>query len=101
MLVVSLFIHEGREAEFEEFESAAAGIMRRHGGAIERRIGAGSPVAGQPYEVHIVTFPNRRLLETYRGDPDLKALANLRARAIRDTIVWIGEDLPNFKLPTA
>lgn len=101
-LVVSLFIHARREADFEQFESAAAAIMRRHGGAIERRVGfAAHAVPGQPHEVHIVTFPDRRSFEQYRGDADLLALADLRARAIRDTIVWTGEDLPNFKPPAS
>ncbi len=94
-LVVSLFIHPGREAEFEQFESAARAIMRRYGGRIERRIGC-TPQAGrnQPHEVHIVTFPDEHSFDRYRSDADLNALADLRARAIRETMVWRGADLP-------
>ena len=39
IIVAALFIHPGREAEFEQFETAAESIMRRYGGRIERRIG--------------------------------------------------------------
>ena len=93
-LVVMLFVHRGHESEFEEFELKAEQIMHRYGGAIERRIRCGhSEDAGQPYEVHLVTFPDQKSLEAYREDPDLKALAQLRAQAIHRTMVWQGHDL--------
>jgi len=93
-LIVTLFIHAGNESDFEEFESSAAKIMRRHGGAIERRIRcAGRPDSGEPYEVHIVTFPDQQALDRYRKDPELVQLAELRAKAIRHTVVWQGVDL--------
>ena len=96
-IVAALFIHPGREAEFEQFETAAESIMQRHGGRLERRIGfAASADPGQPHEVHIVTFPDQQSFERYRTDPDLQALAQLRASAIRQTTVWIGSDLSSF-----
>ena len=96
-MVVSLFIHQGREAEFEQFESEAAKIMKRYGGAVERRIVC-APQAGDavPREVHIVTFPDEKAFERYRADPGLGALAELRSRAIRQTTVWRGIDRPLF-----
>ncbi len=93
-LIGMLFIHAGHESDFEEFESSAAEIMRRHGGAIERRIRrAGRPDSGEPYEVHIVTFPDQQALDRYRKDPELARLAELRAKAIHHTVVWQGVDL--------
>ena len=96
-LVVSLHVHPGREAEFERFETAATAIMRRHGGAIERRV-ALEPGEGadRPHEVHVVTFPDRAAFDRYRADPDLAPLAALRAQAIRDTVVWFGADRALF-----
>ena len=97
-LVAALYIHPGREAEFEQFETRAASIMRRYGGVIERRIGCASGGSDdQPHEVHIVTFPNERSFEQYRSDPELSALADLRARAIRKTTIWRGQDLASFQ----
>jgi uncharacterized protein (DUF1330 family) len=96
-IVAALFIHPGREAEFEQFETAAESIMRRHGGSLERRIGfAASEDPSHPHEVHLVTFPDRQSFERYRADPDLQALADLRARAIRQTTAWVGSDLSGF-----
>jgi len=96
-LVVALHVHPGREAEFERFERAASAIMRRHGGAIERRIAVDpGEDAARPHEVHVVTFPDRAAFDCYRADPDLAPLAALRAQAIRDTVVWIGADRAPF-----
>jgi antibiotic biosynthesis monooxygenase (ABM) superfamily enzyme len=96
-IVAALYVNPGREAEFEQFESAAAAIMNRYGGRIERRIGCDPGPGGDiPHEVHIVTFPDQDSFARYRGDAELNALAGLRARAIRSTVVWRGADLPPF-----
>lgn len=97
MLVVALFVNPGHEAEFEQFESAAAMIMRRHGGAVERRIRCMPHVGDNPpHEVHIVVFPDEQSFERYRNDPDLRTLADLRTRAIRQTMIWRGADVAAF-----
>jgi uncharacterized protein (DUF1330 family) len=96
-LVALLFTDPGREREFERFEARAAEIMARHGGRIERRISldaGGDP--SRPREVHVVTFPDAASFESYRGDPELAPLADLRASAIRRTVVWTGVDLAPF-----
>src|SRR5579864_7929395 len=96
-IVAVLFIHPGREAEFEQFETAAESIMQRYGGGLERRISfAASEDSSHPHEVHIVTFPDRESFERYRTDPELQALADLRAHAIRQTTAWVGSDLSSF-----
>lgn len=97
-IVAALFVHAGREAEFEQFETAAEKIMQRYGGRLERRVGfASASNTDQPHEVHIVTFPDDASFHCYRADVELQALAELRARAIRRTVTWIGNDLPSFR----
>jgi uncharacterized protein (DUF1330 family) len=88
-LVVLLWVRPGHEEDFERFETAAADIMGRHGGRIERRL----PLEPgddpeRPNEVHIVTFPDPAAFERYRADPELARLQELRERAIRRTTVW-------------
>jgi uncharacterized protein (DUF1330 family) len=96
-LIAALYLHPGREAEFARFETAAAGIMQRHGGTIERRIGvAASSGENLPHEVHIVSFSDERSFQEYRTDPDLEALRDLRALAIRETVLWFGTELPPY-----
>jgi len=97
IIVASLYVHPEHQAEFEQFETAAASIMQRHGGRIERRIGfAASANPDQPHEVHIVAFPDEESFARYRADADLQALAGLRSRAIHRTVVWMGKDLAGF-----
>lgn len=100
-LVVRLWIYEGRTAEFEAFERAAARIMNRYGGAVERVVRLTPPdVPGStddpPFEVHLVRFPGRAAFEAYRADADLAALAPARAAAIRRTEVFLGTDGPSY-----
>jgi uncharacterized protein (DUF1330 family) len=97
IIVASLYIHPGMEAEFERFESAAVRIMRRHGGAITRRMRSVAGVdQSPPYEIHILDFPNAAAFASYRNDAELAALAELRTSAIRQTTVWSGTELPPF-----
>ena len=94
ILVVSLFIHPGRESEFRQFETEASRIMQKYGGRIERviRSTASAQPSFSPYEIHIVSFPSLERFEAYRGDPDLAQLASLRQSAIARTEVIIGEE---------
>jgi uncharacterized protein (DUF1330 family) len=93
VLLVSLYVHPGREAELRRFETAAARIMARHGGAIERVIRSVTAPAGAapPHEIHVVTFPGREAFAAYRADPELAALAELRQSAIARTEIVEGE----------
>jgi antibiotic biosynthesis monooxygenase (ABM) superfamily enzyme len=101
-LVVALYIHPGRSAEFESFEAQAAEIMSRVGGRIERRIACSNKDdASAPDEVHLVTFPDVDSYNRYRESSELQALASLRAVAIRKTVVWRGTELPAFDKSTA
>jgi len=94
VLIVELFVHPGREAEFHRFETEAARIMRRHGGRIERVIRPTGPARTEPlpHEIHVVAFPSPAAFEAYRADPELTALAALRESAIARTEVTLGED---------
>jgi hypothetical protein len=92
VLVVSLFVHPGREAELRRFETEAARIMRRHGGGIDRVITpvGPAPEGPRPHEIHVVTFESAAAFEAYRADPELRALGPLRESAIARTEVTIG-----------
>src|ERR1700752_2416919 len=87
ILVVSLFIHAGHEAELHQFETEAARIMQKYGGRIERVIRPTVSVqsGGSPYEIHLVSFPSMERFEAYRKDEDLASLASLRQSAIART----------------
>lgn len=94
IVVASLFIHPGREVEFRHFETAAAHVMKKYGGKIERVIRPTvSPSTNTlPYEIHVITFPSMERFEAYRTDADLAQLAPLRQAAIARTEVIVGAE---------
>jgi hypothetical protein len=113
-LVALIYLHPGSRDAFERFETAASRIMARYGGSIERRIrfaaagetasagtagASGFAAAEIPDEIHLVRFPDAAAFARYRDDAELRALAELRTSAIRETVVWRGEEAPPFAVP--
>ena len=89
--VVSLWIHPGQEAAFEAFEREAARIMARHGGRIDSAVGIGLGGAGDsPFEVHIVSFPDRAAADSYAADLETVDLRRRRTEIISRTEVVEG-----------
>ncbi len=96
MLVVAvLTVRDAEREAFRRYEHAAARIMARHGGAIERAL----VLAGEPgtfRELHVVRFPDAAAFEAYRADAELLALASERARCVVATEVWPADDGPAY-----
>ena len=95
ILVASLWIRADAVAEFEAFERRVAGIQARYGARIERAIRVAGPAANaaEPFEVHVVSFPSEQALAAYRADPDVAALAELRATIFTRTTFVVGADV--------
>jgi uncharacterized protein (DUF1330 family) len=102
LLLARLFVHPGREAEFRQFESAAARIMARYGGRIEKVIRplSSSPQESLPHEIHLISFPGQEAFDAYRADAELAGLAELRQRAILRTELVIGVEMASMPAAT-
>ncbi|MDD9941788.1 MAG: hypothetical protein OXU20_12160 [Myxococcales bacterium] len=88
-VVALLRIRPGRDPEFNAFESRAYEVAARYGGKLERRVAF---TDGSDWsEAHVWSFPDLASFQGYRADPDLAALAALRAEAISDTTVMVGQ----------
>lgn len=94
-LVVSLWIKGDDVAGFDAFERAAAAVMARHGGRIERaiRVDRATAAADAPFEIHVVSFPDRAAFDAYRADPATQALSARREAVIARTMVLVGTDI--------
>lgn len=89
--VVSLWIHPGREAGFEAFEREAAAIMARFGGRIDSAVRTQLGGAGDsPFEVHVVSFPDRAAADSYGAAPETVQLRVRRSEIIARTEVLEG-----------
>jgi uncharacterized protein (DUF1330 family) len=95
--VVTLWVHKGQEAAFEAFEREAARIMARHKGRIDSAVrltppeGAG-PNDATPFEIHIVSFPDKAAAEAYAADPAILALREKRNQIISRTVLMEGRE---------
>ena len=94
VLLASLWLKDGDVAGFEAFERRAAAVMARHGGRIERaiRVDRATVPADAPFEIHVVSFPDRAAFDAYRADPATQALAAQREAVIARTVVLVGKD---------
>ena len=93
MRLVSLWIHPGQEGAFEAFEREAALIMERHGGRIDSaaQVTPGRE-ADAPFEVRIVSFPNRAMAESCAADRETAGLMDRRAEIFARTFVIEGTE---------
>lgn len=96
ILVVTLYVTEGEEAAFDEYEAMAARAVSAAGGLITRAIRVSARAAGPaaPYEIHVVEWPSAAAYAAYRTAARPPELAALRARAICRTEVHEGHDVP-------
>ena len=92
LLVAFPTVRRDRLDDYRRFEREAARIMARHGGAIERVLVLDDGAVETLRELHIVRFADEAGWSAYRADPRLAELADLRASAIVDTLVWPAVD---------
>jgi antibiotic biosynthesis monooxygenase (ABM) superfamily enzyme len=98
-ILVKLWIHSGREAEFEAYERKVARIMARYGGVIERAIRVSrEPDDGsdKPFEVHMLRFPSRDLYDAYQDDAERRSLSGERAAIVTNTDILVGTPGPAY-----
>lgn len=97
-ILIRLWIHNGREADFEAYERKVAGIMARYGGVIDRTIRPSrrSDTSDEPFEVHLLKFPNRDLYDAYLNDPERQSLSGERAGIVKDADTLVGTPGPAY-----
>ncbi len=64
-------------ADFRAYEDAVLPLLERHGGQLERRLRSMDGLT----ELHVVAFPSREAVESYRADPERAAHQDLLQRS--------------------
>jgi antibiotic biosynthesis monooxygenase (ABM) superfamily enzyme len=98
-VLVRLWVHQGREAEFEAYERKVSRIMARYGGVIEcaiRTSKAPDDRSDEPFEVHVLKFPSRDRYDAYRDDAERRSLSGERAGIITKTDILVGTAGPSY-----
>ena len=98
LLVAILTVRREALADLRRYERAAAAIMARHGGAIERAVLLDEGGA-RVRELHLVRFVDEVGFAAYRADPALADLRPLRDATILDTQVMQALDGPDYHAP--
>ncbi|WP_437590159.1 DUF1330 domain-containing protein [Sorangium sp. So ce1000] len=95
-LVVILTVRCEALDTFRAYETRAAAVMARYGGAIERTVVTAPDGAGLTKEIHIITFPDEQAFSAYRRDAELGAVAHLRDASVVHTEILRGEEGPDY-----
>ena len=91
-----IFVKEGRENQFNLFESHVLPLLKKHNGTLSYRVrpAADSVIEsdiGNPYELHVVTFPERKDFEGYCNDEERLQYLHLKEGAIEKVLLIEGK----------
>jgi hypothetical protein len=90
-----IYIREGHEATFHEFEDAVLPLLAKYRGELllrlrpkrEAKIDGSSDA---PYEVHIVRFESEHDLARFSNDEDRQRVLSLKDRSVRGVLLIKG-----------
>jgi len=99
-LLVHLTITPGEERTFRAYERRALAILRQHGGNLLYALRPGSEPDGPVREIHLLHLPSRQALDSYRYDPALAELRELRAAAVAETSIIYAADISALYAPS-
>ena len=90
-----IYIKDGQERVFDEFEAIAIPIISNYNGRLLLRVrpGADSIIESnmeRPYEIHVVEFPDDADFENFMKDEERKKFLHLKEQAIRSSVLIKG-----------
>ncbi len=93
-----IFVKEGQEKVFQEFENLAIPLLKEHNGKIIYRI---RPTKDNyisyedelPYEIHFLSFNTEQDFKNFRKDERRKAFLHLKEASIKSTLLVKGEKI--------
>jgi len=83
----------------DEFKSRAMKILNSHRGKLLSAFETDPALSSteKHTEIHYLQFPGREEFRSYRSDPALSDLANLRSRAIKSTQIFVSGNTKEYK----
>ncbi len=90
-----IYILDGQEAAFNQFEAIAIPAISRYRGQLLLRIrpNPGSIIEANieaPYEIHMVTFETEQDLKNFMNDEERKLFLHLKEKSIKSSILIKG-----------
>jgi hypothetical protein len=90
-----IFLKEGQEVPFNEFEDHVLPLLTRHHGELLYRVRPEKSCIiatnwGYPYEIHLVSFRARADFESYRDDKERLQYLSLKDQSIEKVLLIEG-----------
>lgn len=93
-----IYLLEGQEETFHEFENIAIPLMEEYGGRIIQRLRPQDEAyiegeAEKPYEIHIISFESEDSFKAFLKDPRRQESKHLKEQSVRRTLLIKGQQL--------
>jgi len=93
-----IYLNEGQEKIFDQFEAVAIPIIARYNGRLLLRIRPDESsfieyYIEKPYEVHLVEFDTEQDFENFLRDEERKNFLHLKEQAIKTSVLFHGTKL--------
>ena len=93
-----IYIREGQEKTFHEFEDVAIPIIAKYNGRLLLRVRPGEDAfietnIDKPYEIHLVEFDSEQDFKNFMLDEERKKFLHLKEQSIRSSILYKGVKL--------
>ncbi len=90
-----IYIKQGQEEVFHEFESIAIPLISKYNGRLLFRLrpSADAVIAAgmeSPYEVHLVEFESEVDFQNFMKDEERKRFLHLKEQAIESSVLYLG-----------
>ncbi|GAB4024011.1 DUF1330 domain-containing protein [Spirosoma koreense] len=91
-----IFLRSEQEALFQAFEDRVLPFIDRHHGELVLRLRPSesavlATTVGNPYEIHLVRFPDRAAFESYRDDPERLQYLSLKEQSVERVLLIEGK----------
>jgi len=91
-----IYIKEGQEIIFDEFEEIAIPIIRKYNGELILRVRPDKTsliegTAELPYEIHLVSFPTQIDCDNFSMDEERKKFLHLKENSIEEAVLYQGK----------
>jgi len=93
-----IYIKQGQEATFDEFESVAIPIISKYNGRLLFRIRPTDETviernSNTPYEIHLTEFDSEIDFQNFMKDEERKSFLHLKEKSIETAVLIRGEKL--------
>lgn len=93
-----IYINEGQEQLFDEFEKIAIPIMAKYNGRMLMRVRPGNEAFIEhsmeaPYEIHLGEFNTQEDFDAFLKDDERQKFLHMKDQAIRSTVLVTGKRL--------